>query len=277
MRRRLYGLAAVPQNAAFNRAHDMSTNLILRARGLTKQFAGFAAVQDMDLDIAEGSIHALVGPNGAGKTTCFNLLTKFLEPTSGSIVFDGRDITRMQPAQVARLGLVRSFQISATFGHMSLLDNVRVGMQRAAGMAWQFWASPACLDRLNERARGYLEQVGLGDRPEQLAVNLPYGHKRALELATTLALEPRLMLLDEPTQGLVHEDVERVTELIARVAKGRTVLMVEHNMSVISRICDRVTVMQRGRKLAEGSYAEVSANPEVISAYMGEAVEDLPA
>ncbi len=277
MRRRLYRVAAVPQNATFIRAHDMSTNLILRARGLTKQFAGFAAVQDMDLDIAEGSIHALVGPNGAGKTTCFNLLTKFLEPTSGSIVFDERDITRMQPAQVARLGLVRSFQISATFGHMSLLDNVRVGMQRAAGMAWQFWASPARLDRLNERAMGYLEQVGLGDRPEQLAVNLPYGHKRALELATTLALEPRLMLLDEPTQGLGHEDVERVTELIARVAKGRTVLMVEHNMSVISRICDRVTVMQRGRKLAEGSYAEVSANPEVISAYMGEAVEELPA
>ncbi|WP_018915233.1 ABC transporter ATP-binding protein [Thiomonas sp. FB-6] len=255
----------------------MSTNLILRARGLTKQFAGFAAVQEIDLDIAEGSIHALVGPNGAGKTTCFNLLTKFLEPSSGSIVFDGRDITRMQPAQVARLGLVRSFQISATFGHMSLLDNVRVGMQRAAGMAWQFWASPARLGRLDERARQYLEQVGLADRADQLAVNLPYGHKRALELATTLALEPRLMLLDEPTQGLGHEDVERVTELIARVAKGRTVLMVEHNMSVISRICDRVTVMQRGRKLAEGSYAEVSANPEVISAYMGEAVEDLPA
>ena len=277
MRRRLYRLAAVPQNAAFYRAHDMSTNLILRARGLTKQFAGFAAVQDMDLDIAEWSIHALVGPNGAGKTTCFNLLTKFLEPTSGSIEFDGRDVTRMQPASVARLGLVRSFQISATFGHMSLLDNVRVGMQRAAGMAWQFWASPVRLDRLNERAKGYLEQVGLGDRPEQLAVNLPYGHKRALELATTLALEPRLMLLDEPTQGLGHEDVERVTELIARVAKGRTVLMVEHNMSVISRICDRVTVMQRGRKLAEGSYAEVASNPEVISAYMGDEAGELAA
>ncbi|MDE2119248.1 MAG: ABC transporter ATP-binding protein [Betaproteobacteria bacterium] len=252
----------------------MSTNLILRARGLTKQFAGFAAVQDMDLDVVEGSVHALVGPNGAGKTTCFNLLTKFLEPTSGSIWFEQRDITRMQPAQVARLGLVRSFQISATFGHMSLLENVRLGMQRGAGMAWQFWASPARLGRLDARAMHYLEQVGLAGQAEQLAVNLPYGHKRALELATTLALEPRLMLLDEPTQGLGHEDVERVTELIARVAKGRTVLMVEHNMSVISRICDRVTVMQRGRKLAEGSYAEVAANPEVITAYMGEAAQE---
>lgn len=255
----------------------MSNNLILRARGLTKQFSGFAAVQDMDLDIAEGSIHALVGPNGAGKTTCFNLLTKFLDPTSGRIEFGGRDITRMQPAQVARLGLVRSFQISATFGHMSLLENVRVGMQRGAGMAWQFWASPRRLRVLDERATHYLAQVGLEGQAQELAVNLPYGHKRALELATTLALEPRLLLLDEPTQGLGHEDVERVTELIARVAKGRTVLMVEHNMSVIARICDRVTVMQRGRKLAEGSYAEVAADPEVITAYMGEAVEEAQA
>ena len=255
----------------------MPTTPILQARGLTKQFAGFAAVQDIDLDVADGSIHALVGPNGAGKTTCFNLLTKFLEPSSGSIRFAGRDITRMQPAQVARLGLVRSFQISATFGHMSLLENVRVGMQRSAGMAWQFWASPARLARLDERAMQYLEQVGLADQASQLAVNLPYGHKRALELATTLALEPRLLLLDEPTQGLGHEDVERVTELIARVAQGRTVLMVEHNMSVISRICDRVTVMQRGRKLAEGSYAEVASNPEVISAYMGDEAGELAA
>jgi branched-chain amino acid transport system ATP-binding protein len=253
----------------------MAQDFILETSGISKEFRGFSAVEGMDLRVMEGSIHALVGPNGAGKTTCFNLLTKFLEPTSGRIVFEGRDITRMQPAQVARLGLVRSFQISATFGHMSLLENVRVGMQRSAGMAWQFWASPARLSRLDERAMQYLEQVGLAGEASQLAVNLPYGHKRALELATTLALEPRLLLLDEPTQGLGHEDVERVTELIARVAKGRTVLMVEHNMSVISRICDRVTVMQRGRKLAEGSYAEVAANPEVISAYMGDEAGEL--
>ncbi len=255
----------------------MNHQPILRARGLSKRFSGFAAVQQMDLDVAEGSIHALVGPNGAGKTTCFNLLTKFLEPSEGSIWFQERDITRMQPAQVARLGMVRSFQISATFAHMSLLDNVRVGMQRAAGLAWQFWASPSRLRRLDERAMHYLDQVGLADRAQWLAVNLPYGHKRALELATTLALEPRLLLLDEPTQGLGHEDVERVAELIARVAKGRTVLMVEHNMSVIARICDRVTVMQRGSKLAEGSYAEVAANPEVVSAYMGEAAQEVAA
>ena len=252
----------------------MTKPMILRARGLSKRFGAFTAVQDIDLDVAQGSIHALVGPNGAGKTTCFNLLSRFLPASAGTIVFGEHDITRSSPTEVARLGLVRSFQISATFAHLSLLQNVRVGLQRPAGLAWQFWASPRRLRVLDERAMHYLEMVGLADRAGDLAVNLPYGHKRALELATTLALEPTLMLLDEPTQGLGHEDVERVTELIARVAQGRTVLMVEHNMSVISRICDRVTVMQRGAKLAEGSYAEVAANPEVMTAYMGEAIED---
>ena len=252
----------------------MTKPMILRARGLSKRFGAFTAVQDIDLDVAQGSIHALVGPNGAGKTTCFNLLSRFLPASAGTIKFGEHDITRSSPTEVARLGLVRSFQISATFAHLSLLQNVRVGLQRPAGLAWQFWASPRRLRVLDERAMHYLEMVGLADRAGDLAVNLPYGHKRALELATTLALEPTLMLLDEPTQGLGHEDVERVTELIARVAQGRTVLMVEHNMSVISRICDRVTVMQRGAKLAEGSYAEVAANPEVMTAYMGEAIED---
>ena len=252
----------------------MSKPAILQARGLSKRFGAFTAVQDIDLDVAQGSIHALVGPNGAGKTTCFNLLSRFLPASGGTITFDGHDITAASPTAVARLGLVRSFQISATFAHMTLLENVRIGLQRPAGLAWQFWASPRRLRVLDERALHYLELVGLAARADEWAVNLPYGHKRALELATTLALEPRLMLLDEPTQGLGHEDVERVTELIARVAQGRTVLMVEHNMSVIARICDRVTVMQRGRKLAEGSYAEVAANPEVMSAYMGEATEE---
>ena len=252
----------------------MPKPVILQARGLSKRFGAFTAVQDIDLDVATGSIHALVGPNGAGKTTCFNLLSRFLSASGGTIHFDGADITGASPTEVARLGLVRSFQISATFAHMTLLENVRIGLQRPARLAWQFWASPRRLRVLDERALHYLELVGLAERAADLAVNLPYGHKRALELATTLALEPRLMLLDEPTQGLGHEDVERVTELIARVAQGRTVLMVEHNMSVIARICDRVTVMQRGRKLAEGSYAEVAANPEVMSAYMGEATEE---
>jgi branched-chain amino acid transport system ATP-binding protein len=255
----------------------MSSTAILRAQGLSKQFSGFAAVQNVNLEIAEGSIHALVGPNGAGKTTCFNLLSKFLEPSSGVIYFQDRNITKMQPADIARLGMVRSFQISATFAHMSLLENVRVGLQRAAGLAHQFWVSSRVLRKLDDEAMGFLDLVGLSAHARELAVNLPYGHKRALELATTLAMNPKLLLLDEPTQGLGHEDVQQVTNLIQRVARGRTVLMVEHNMSVIARICDRVTVMQRGQVLAEGSYAEVSRNPEVIAAYMGDAEEELAA
>ena len=254
----------------------MADQAILEARGLTKRFSGFTAVDGVDLRVAQGSIHALVGPNGAGKTTCFNLLSKFLQPSAGRIVYAGRDITALSPAAIARLGMVRSFQISATFAHMTLLENVRVGLQRAAGLAHQFWLPRGVLRRLDAQAMHHLEQVGLAELAEELAVNLPYGRKRALELATTLALEPRLLLLDEPTQGMGHEDVAVVTALIRRVAAGRTVLMVEHNMSVIASICDRVTVMQRGQVLAEGSYAEVAADPAVIAAYMGdEQAEDV--
>ena len=255
----------------------MPKSAILRAQGLSKQFSGFAAVQNVDLEIAEGSIHALVGPNGAGKTTCFNLLSKFIVPTSGTVDFQNRNITHMQPAEIARLGMVRSFQISATFPKMTLLDNVRVGLQRRQGLAHQFWTSTRALNRLTDKAMEYLDLVGLSGQAGQSAATLPYGHKRALELATTLAMDPKLLLLDEPTQGLGHEDVEQVTELIRRVARGRTVLMVEHNMSVISRICDRVTVMQRGQVIAEGSYADVSRNPEVIAAYMGETEDEISA
>jgi branched-chain amino acid transport system ATP-binding protein len=255
----------------------MPNTAILRAEGLSKQFSGFSAVQNVNLQIAEGSIHALVGPNGAGKTTCFNLLSKFITPTSGMVYFENPPITQLQPADIARLGMVRSFQISATFSQITLLENVRVGLQRRAGLASQFWQSRRVLDSLNDEAMQFLDLVGLSSQARRSAASLPYGHKRALELATTLAMNPKLLLLDEPTQGLGHEDVEQVTELIRRVAQGRTVLMVKHNMSVISKICDRVTVMQRGQVLAEGSYAEVSRNPEVIAAYMGEADAELAA
>jgi branched-chain amino acid transport system ATP-binding protein len=255
----------------------MSGNVILRAEGLSKQFSGFSAVHNVDLQVREGTIHALVGPNGAGKTTCFNLLSKFISPTSGEVYFQDVRITHLQPAAIARLGMVRSFQISAIFSQMTLLENIRVALQRQAGLHYQFWRSSRTLDRLNDQALQFLELVGLADQAHQSAASLPYGHKRALELATTLAMNPKLMLLDEPTQGLGHEDVDMVTELIRRVAKERTVLMVEHNMSVISKICDRVTVMQRGQILAEGTYDEVSRNPDVIAAYMGETEEEVAA
>ena len=247
----------------------MSSDIILETRGLAKEFKGFVAVNGVDLKVRRGSIHALIGPNGAGKTTCFNLLTKFLEPTSGAILFNGQDITREKPAQIARRGIIRSFQISAVFPHLTLLENVRLGLQRALGVSYHFWKSEKTLRPLDERAGQLLAQVGLEDLADQAAVNLPYGRKRALEIATTLAMEPELMLLDEPTQGMGHEDVHRVAELIKRVSAGRTVLMVEHNMSVVSTIADTITVLQRGAVLAEGPYSEVSRNPQVMQAYMG--------
>ncbi|SHE53059.1 amino acid/amide ABC transporter ATP-binding protein 1, HAAT family [Modicisalibacter ilicicola DSM 19980] len=253
----------------------MPREFVLETHGLTKTFRGFTAVDQVDLQITEGHIHALIGPNGAGKTTVFNLLTKFLPPTRGEILYRGKPITHMKANQIARLGLVRSFQISAVFAHMTVLENVRVALQRKLGTSFHFWKSERSLAALDERARELLAQVGLERDADSLTVELPYGRKRALELATTLALEPTVMLLDEPTQGMGAEDVDRVVALIREAAKGRTVLMVEHNLSVVSRLCDRITVLARGAVLAEGDYASVSADPRVREAYMGsEATEE---
>jgi len=243
--------------------------IILEAQGLSKEFLGFAAVQEVDLQVRRGSVHALIGPNGAGKTTVFNLLTRFLTPSAGTIRFNGADITRESPVQVARRGLVRSFQISATFPHLTVLENVRVALQRKFGNSFRFWRHESVLERLNPRAMQLLESVDLGDFAHRVTVELPYGRKRALEIATTLALDPELMLLDEPTQGMGHEDVGRVVELIRKVAQDRTILMVEHNLSVVESLCDVITVLQRGRVLAQGPYAQVSEDPRVLEAYVG--------
>ena len=247
------------------------SDAILETRGLTKEFKGFVAVNAVDLQVQRGHIHALIGPNGAGKTTCFNLLTKFLPPTAGTILFNGADITGQSSVAIARRGIVRSFQISAVFPHLTVLENVRIGLQRNTGWSYRFWQSDRSLNVLNDRAMALLAQVGLEGFADSVTVELPYGRKRALEIATTLAMEPELMLLDEPTQGMGHEDVERVTELIKRVSAGRTVLMVEHNMNVVSTIADRITVLARGAVLAEGPYAQVSRDPGVLEAYMGTA------
>lgn len=249
-------------------------DVILETRGLTKVFNGFTAVDHVDLQVQQGHIHALIGPNGAGKTTFFNLLTRFLTPTAGAILYQGRDITSLNSSLIARQGLVRSFQISAVFAHMSVLENVRIALQRVEGNSFHFWIPEKRLDHLNERAMQLLEEVGLRQYANVLAVELPYGRKRALELATTLALEPTVMLLDEPTQGMGSEDVDAVVDLIRRVSAGRTILMVEHNLSVVSRLCDRLTVLARGAVLAEGDYASVSANPLVREAYMGKEEEE---
>jgi branched-chain amino acid transport system ATP-binding protein len=245
------------------------TDVILETRNLTKEFKGFTAVSDVNLQVQRGHIHALIGPNGAGKTTCFNLLTKFLVPTSGHILFNGKDITSAKPAQIARMGIIRSFQISAVFPHLSVLQNVRIGLQRQLGTSYHFWRAEHSLSQLNERAMQLLDEVDLASFADTITVDMPYGRKRALEIATTLAMEPELMLLDEPTQGMGHEDVHRVTELIKKVSAGRTILMVEHNMNVVSGLCDKISVLQRGAMLAEGTYAEVSKNAQVMEAYMG--------
>ncbi len=247
----------------------MSDGVILETRGLTKEFQGFVAVNGVDLRVRQGSIHALIGPNGAGKTTVFNLLTRFLPATSGSIVYRGEDVTRLEPAEVARKGLVRSFQISAVFPNLTVLENVRVALQRRLGTSFHFWRSQRSLEVLDGRAMEVLASVDLDGYADTVTVELPYGRKRALELATTLALEPDLILLDEPTQGMGHEDVGRVVDLIRKVSAGRSVLMVEHNLSVVENLSDTITVLARGSVLAEGSYAEVSRDPAVLEAYIG--------
>jgi len=245
------------------------TDTILETEGLTKEFRGFVAVSDVSLKVRRGSIHGLIGPNGAGKTTCFNLLTKFLQPTRGTIRYDGRDITGLKPAEVARQGLVRSFQISAVFPHLTVLENVRVALQRQRGWNYDFWRSDSLLRRFDDRAMALLEDVGLTSYASMTAGELPYGRKRALEIATTLALDPVMMLLDEPTAGMTHEDVDRIVALVKRVSAGRTVLLVEHNLKVVAGLCDAITVLARGSILAEGDYASVSRNPEVVAAYLG--------
>jgi len=244
---------------------------ILETKNLVKEFKGFVAVNDVSLKVRRGAIHALIGPNGAGKTTCFNLLTKFLEPTRGSIHFNGAEITGDKPAQIARRGIVRSFQISAVFPHLTVLENVRIGLQRRLGTSFHFWKSARTLDQLDARAMALLQSVDLVAFADTVTVELPYGRKRALEIATTLALDPELMLLDEPTAGMGHEDVGRVVELIRKVAADRTILMVEHNLNVVADLSHTITVLARGAILAEGPYAEVSKNPQVLEAYVGTA------
>jgi len=248
---------------------SMQSDYILETSALTKEFKGFTAVNNVDLKVRRGTIHALIGPNGAGKTTCFNLITKFLQPSSGTIVYKGQDITHSKPHDVARMGLVRSFQISAVFPHLTVLENVRIALQRSLGTEYHFWRSEHSIGVLNERALQLLDDVGVKAFADQPAADLPYGRKRALEIATTLAVDPEMLLLDEPMAGMGAEDIERTSNLIRRVARERTVLMVEHNLSVVANLSDQLTVLARGEILAEGTYAEVSRNPQVVEAYMG--------
>jgi branched-chain amino acid transport system ATP-binding protein len=249
------------------------SDVILRTEGLTKSFKGFVAVNKVDLAVRRGTIHALIGPNGAGKTTVFNLLTKFLAPSAGRIFYQDRDITALKPAQIARLGIVRSFQISAVFANLTVLQNVRIALQRFRHDGFFFWRSERALDEMNDKVAALLADVGLQNQLHRRAADLPYGNRRALEVATTLALSPDLVLLDEPTSGLGQEDIGRIAELIRKGARNRTTIMVEHNLSVVADLSDRITVLARGEVLADGVYRDVAANPKVVEAYMGSHAE----
>jgi branched-chain amino acid transport system ATP-binding protein len=241
----------------------------VETRALHKEFAGFRAVDGVDLRLEAGAVHALVGPNGAGKTSLFNLLTGFLAPTSGRILLFGDDVTGLRPHQIAARGVARSFQITSLFEELSAAEHVALALQSRTGLGYGFWRDESSLRRFDAPARALLAEVGLEGVAEQPVRHLPYGQKRAVELALALALEPRILLLDEPTAGMGAEDVQRTIELIVRIRADRTVVLVEHNMGVVGRLADNVIVLQQGKVIAEGPYATVRADPAVIAAYLG--------
>lgn len=243
--------------------------LILETQGLSKSFASFAAVSDVSLKVTAGSLHALIGPNGAGKSTLFNLVTKFLKPTRGTILYRGFDVTGYSPSRLARMGVARSFQVSSVFAELTVKENVLMALMRQKNFAWRMWRSPAILRSLDEPAHELLARFGLAEQAEIRAKFLSYGKKRALELALAMAIKPELLLLDEPSSGVGHEDLARLTQVIREVSRTCTVLMVEHNLKLVAALATRISVLQRGRLIAEGSYDEVRANPQVIEAYLG--------
>jgi branched-chain amino acid transport system ATP-binding protein len=242
----------------------------LETRDLSKDFAGFRAVDRVTIALDDGKIHALVGPNGAGKTTLFHMLTGFVRPSAGAIHAFGVDVTGLPPDRISRMGVARSFQITSLFDRRTALQHVVLALHVADPVSLRFWTSERALLRYRDRAMAILDEVGLTGVASRTAASLPYGQKRALELALALALEPKLLLLDEPTSGMGLEDLRRTIALIRHVHAGRTVLIVEHNMGVVAELADRVIVMQQGRVIADGTYEDVRHDPAVVTAYLGQ-------
>jgi branched-chain amino acid transport system ATP-binding protein len=248
---------------------------LLETRDLTRVFGGLAAVNRVDLTVDKGEIVGLIGPNGAGKTTCFNLLSGFLRPTRGSIVFDGQDITGLRPHQIAGLGLVRTFQLTTLFQEMTALENVLLGLHLHSGTGPRqvlFSRRDFPADEI-ARGRDVLEFTGLAPHADQLTRNLPHGHQRVLGIAMALAAQPRLLLLDEPVTGMNLDESGHVMDLVRTIrSRGTTILLVEHNMKAVMGTCERIVVLNFGQKLAEGTPSQVSTSPAVIQAYLGTGV-----
>lgn len=244
---------------------------ILEVQDVSKRFGNFFAVRHANLSLLESSVHGLIGPNGAGKSTLFNICTGFLKPTEGSVRLRGQTVADKGPAWIARNGVGRSFQISAVFDGLSVIDNILVALQRRARLSFAFWKGEKSVSALRERACNLLEQVHLSDTWwDKHTASLPYGRRRMLELATTIATDPSILLLDEPLAGLGQEDVPVIIDLVRELAVGRSVLIVEHNLSAVSQLCDTVSVLDRGMIIANGTYTFVAADPKVRQAYLGD-------
>jgi branched-chain amino acid transport system ATP-binding protein len=249
---------------------------LLEARDLSKRFGGLTAVNSLDLSVEPGEIVGLIGPNGAGKTTCFNLLSGFLSPTSGSVVFDGEDITGRRPHEIVARGLVRTFQHTTLFQELSVLENVLLGLHlhSRTGLRQLLFSPRVFPSHEIALSRDVLEFTGLVADADQPAKTLPHGHQRVLGIAMALAARPRLLLLDEPVTGMNLEESARVMSLVKTIRdRGTTILLVEHNMKAVMGTCERIVVLNFGQKLAEGPPAEVTADAEVIRAYLGAGIE----
>ncbi|RLD03682.1 MAG: ABC transporter ATP-binding protein [Chloroflexi bacterium] len=249
----------------------MSPEIIFETVNLRKEFGALVAVADVSIKVRKNSLHAIIGPNGAGKTTFFNLLSGNIEPTSGQVLFKGRDITHQPVHRTIHFGIGRSFQITNIFPNLTVFENIRLASQALGKDNFKFFRDAFSFKKYEERTQEVIERVGLANRAGTFARTLPHGDQRKLELGMILAPDPEVLLLDEPTAGMAAEQVPELIALIQEIQKAgnKTVMLVEHNMNVVMSVSDVITVMHQGQVLAEGTPAEIAANETVQTAYLG--------